>query len=469
MQPKVHTYFPEWAVYDRNVMPADIDWTKVDVAIFAFLNISAANGVVFADEWADTGKPFPAERSVDKRLSNGLLKEFQEVVEAYDTEFCLSIGGWTYSAGFSDALTEGPARKRVLSTLGAILAKYPFVTSTSWDWEYPSDKGLNYGNGGNKTAVGDGRKLISFLKEFRSMVGPKHQIYVCLSADPNKIDFDVKALADVVDGLHVMTYDFDSGAWGAKVAAHHTNLKKTAYTPFGVDTSIEFFLSKGVPAKKLYIGGATYSRGYKSATGTMGGPVLGGNSTDKSWEEGIVDWKSLPVSGAVERWHEDLLAPSSYDSRTQNLNTYDNTRSIALKAKYCVDKGLGGILFWEAAGDRWKEPSKCLHVVAHDVFEKGASSTAPTPKPNPTPTPSPTPAPTRSGITAWTPGRRYEVGWHCKQNGKLWQCTVAHTAGQSFDTTKFCQVTLLVKQFWALVELLNDGTLELEGKRVSKP
>ena len=62
----------------------------------------------------------------------------------------------------------------------------------------------------------------------------------------------------------------------------------------------------------------------------------------------MVDYKSLPLAGAVEMWDEQAQASYSYDASRKVLNSYDNPRAVAAKCEYIKRKGLGGLIIWES-------------------------------------------------------------------------------------------------------------------------
>ena len=54
-------------------------------------------------------------------------------------------------------------------------------------------------------------------------------------------------------------------------------------------------------------------------------------------------------------WDHTAKAPYAYNKTDQLFATYDNRRSIALKTKYVVRQGLGGIMFWQLGDDPYKD------------------------------------------------------------------------------------------------------------------
>ena len=62
------------------------------------------------------------------------------------------------------------------------------------------------------------------------------------------------------------------------------------------------------------------------------------------------------AKGFVSYWDDVVKAPYSYNPQQKLFVTYDDKRSMDLKAKYVVDHRLNGIMFWE---------------LPHDTFQNG--------------------------------------------------------------------------------------------------
>ena len=179
----------------------------------------------------------------------------------------------------------------------------------------------------------------------------------------------VAQIHPLVDEIHIMTYDHMDGNWGLTTSGHHTNLRRAPYCTYSVEEATAAWLGYGVPSTKLWIGAALYSRGFANTDG-IGKPCKGG-SPDKSWEDGIVDYKALPLPGAVEKWDEVAHAAYSYDSSRRVLNSYDNVQSVKEKCQFVHDNNLGGIIVWESSGDRPYSDSKSIMRVLHDCLTHG--------------------------------------------------------------------------------------------------
>lgn len=374
--------------YGRAFPPCKIP-DHVSAATYAFLDLRPNESGHFvptlSDPWADTDKRFPPGESVepvdaDGEPYYGCLNQFRKIKAKRPFEFSLSIGGWTFSRNFSDAVATPQAREAFVNSLMGLFRRFPgLIDALDFDWEYISPEGQNYGNGGNVVRKDDGANFVEFLGMLRAALSAANLSHVKLTcavtAAPNKMSaLPVEAMNAVIDEFRLMTYDYASSAWGPCRATHQTNLypSRSGHTPYSIQGSVAAYTARGVPPAKILIGAALYSRGFANTDG-LGAPA-NGVVKNKSWEDGVSDYKVLPVPGARELWDDECKAAYCYDPQTRDLNSYDNPRSIAEKARFVHEQGLGGLFFWEISGDKLDEPKRSLSRCAWELLEAGDSS-----------------------------------------------------------------------------------------------
>jgi len=356
-------YHTNWATYGRNYQVKDIPSDVMDIA-YAFFNVDQ-NGKVFSgDSWADFDKRYTGIDSVqppdtwnpsDSASFWGNLGQIKKLLDAgRKLNVQLSVGGWTWSKHFSDAVSTQANRDNFVKSVIDIFKKYPVFNGISIDWEYLSNDGINYGDSGNIVRREDSANFILLLKQLRSEFQKGGMGHYCISfccvAAPEKAKFPVEDIHPLIDELHVMTYDFSDGNWGDKVSMHHTNPRKSSFGKWSCEGAADYYMSRGVPSTKIFIGAAYYSRGFANTDGI--GKNASGGSPDQSWEKGVVDYKDLPKAGAVEMFDNEAKAAYSYDASKRVVNSYDNKESIIEKCKIVYEKNLGGIIVWENSGDK---------------------------------------------------------------------------------------------------------------------
>ncbi len=372
-------YHTNWSMYDRAFQVKDVPSDVVDLA-YAFYNLQSDGTVVSGDTWADTDKRFVGQDSVPPPDSwndttstfwgnLGQFKKLRDSGRQFNLQ--LSVGGWTWSKNFSDAVSTPANRTRFVNSLMTLFKTYPVFNGVSLDWEYLSEDGVNYGNGGNVVRREDPQNFLEFLKELRQTLNSNgmmhYTISFCCVAAPEKAKFPIKSLVPYIDEWHVMTYDFHDGNWGETKTAHQTNPRKSSHGTYSCEEAADFYIQQGVPSTKIYIGGVLYSRGFSNTSGP-GAPASGG-SPDKTWENGIVDYKDLPRAGATEFVDPESKAAYSYDPVRRVFNSYDNKDSMIEKCKIVYEKNLGGIIVWENSGDKrdYNDPRSLTRVLRDNL------------------------------------------------------------------------------------------------------
>jgi chitinase len=154
-----------------------------------------------------------------------------------------------------------------------------------------------------------------------------------------------------IDFWNLMAYDY-SGSWST-VAGHDANVyvstANPSSTPFNTDQAVAYYTSKGVATDKIVLGMPLYGRSFMGTAGP-GMPFTGVGSG--SWENGVWDYKGLPLAGAAIDYLSQPLASYSYDEANQMMVSYDTPQVARDKAQYIMTKGLGGGMWWESSGDK---------------------------------------------------------------------------------------------------------------------
>lgn len=124
----------------------------------------------------------------------------------------LAIGGWNDSAGdkYSRLVNDPAARARFINHVIAFLEKHNF-DGLDLDWEYPKCWQVEC----KKGPASDKPAFAAFVRELRAAFTPKG-LLLSAAVSPSKtvIDagYDVPAIAESLDWVAVMTYDFH-GQW----------------------------------------------------------------------------------------------------------------------------------------------------------------------------------------------------------------------------------------------------------------
>ncbi len=190
-----------------------------------------------------------------------------------DLKILISLGGWTWSKNFSDAvLTDSSTHAFAYSCID-IVAKYG-LDGVDIDWEYPGLIGDN-----NKFRPEDKEHYTLLFKELRqgldSLAKITRKKYLVTTAVGGSWEFiahtEMDKVAKYNDYINVMSYDYAGGS--DTISSHHTNLYASSddTSQGSTDKSIKAFIAAGVPAKKLVVGMGFYGKGWEMETGDNNG------------------------------------------------------------------------------------------------------------------------------------------------------------------------------------------------------
>lgn len=267
----------------------------------------------------------------------------------------LSLGGWggceTCSPVFASA-----ANRKVFASSVKELCTYFGTDGIDLDWEYPAISGYP----GHAYDASDKSHFTGLVDELRSTLGKNYEISFAAGGFNEFIEksIDWNNVMKKVDRVNIMTYDLVNGY--SKTTGHHTALFSTGSQHESTDNAVKKLLALGIPANKLVIGAAFYGRVWEKVPAAANGLYQSGN-----FLQGIgfrsFDSRLSADSGFIYHWDETAKAPFIYHPARQWFVTYDDRRSIELKTKYAIEKGLGGIMFWDLGSDSYH--NGLLHTI----------------------------------------------------------------------------------------------------------
>ncbi|MGW4032615.1 glycosyl hydrolase family 18 protein [Streptomyces sp. NPDC004838] len=408
-------YFTQWGIYGRQFFVKNLDTSgaaaKLDVINYAFENIDPVNltcqagvtkgvsgnpqdpneGTGAGDADADYGRPMSAAQSVDGVADDGWGKlrgnfnQIKKLKAKYPhLKVVVSLGGWTFSRFFSDAVATPAAREKFVRSCVDVWIKgnLPVYNGAGGpgtgagvfdgidiDWEWPGSEG----HPGNVFRPADKDNLTALLAEFRKQLdalGGEHRLLTAFTpADPVKIQagWDLSKIFSYLDFANIQGYDFhgagSDNSWEPNRTGHQSNLHRDAQDPYPFDFSIEkavqTYLDAGVNPRKLTVGFPFYGRGWKDVasggTGVNGEwQTANGAATGQFPEEaGTRGYHNLMTSYPNMTVYHDEQSISTYGYTGPNGQwwSFDDAWSIGKKTDWIKSKGLLGGMVWEMSGD----------------------------------------------------------------------------------------------------------------------
>jgi chitinase len=326
--------------YRGQVNVADIDAKKLSHINYAFVNVK--DSAAFLTNLKTDSTNF--------RKLNELKKINPEL------KILISIGGWSWSENFSDAVLTPSSRMLFAKSSVDIIRQYD-LDGVDIDWEYPSMRGEE----GNIYRPEDKHNFTLMFKEIRveldKLEAEKSRKYLLTAAVGGSKSFvnntEMGEVAKILDYILIMTYDY-----GGKTVNHHTNLYPSRGMESGssVHKSVKDFMEAGVPASKLGLGAAFYGKSREAESNINNGlnqPQVMGSKAVAGQGGGYGKLKDefINKNGYLRHWDRHAKAPFLFNPVTKVFITYDDERSIKKKVQYIKKNKLAGIFFWEYFND----------------------------------------------------------------------------------------------------------------------
>ncbi|GLF94440.1 glycoside hydrolase family 18 protein [Streptomyces yaizuensis] len=385
-------YFSQWGIYGRNYHVKNLQTSgqaaKLTHINYAFTNVSP-DGRCFisgpageADTWADYVRPVDAAGSVDGVADNweqplaGNFNQLRKLkAKNPGLRALISLGGWTWSTHFSEAVST-PAKRKSLAascidiyikgnlpvdgTRGGQGVAAGVFDGIDIDWEWPGSAGED----DTPYRPEDKQNFTALVREFRTQLdaysrsearrtGTKPKRYdlsAFVPTAPAKIDagFEIPKIMKDFDWVNLQGYDFHVS--GEKKTAQQSAL--FAKNDFSVHQTVSDWLKRGAPAHKLVVGMPFYGQGW---TGVSGGGDGMGQPAERPapaiHQPGFEDYKVLKKLADSGEYKVHRKYGQAWLFNGKTLWTYDDPTVLRAKTDYIRARGLGGAMFWSLDGD----------------------------------------------------------------------------------------------------------------------
>jgi chitinase len=332
-EPVITAYvFPQ----ETLLTPGQVAGRKVTRINYAFANI-ADGGIV---------EGFPQE-SQNLATLVSLKKENPKLL------VLASVGGWSWSGGFSDAALTETSRAVFVNSAVGYLERHS-LDGIDIDWEYPGMPGA-----GHKHRAQDKQNFTLLLRDMRARFDREEKalhrhLYLTIaggSSDEYLDHTEMREVAGYVDTVNLMAYDYYEPSDDKRTGNHAplftdpADPKKTS-----ADNSVRLYEQAGVPAAKLVLGVPFYGHAWSNVPPANGGLFQpgGGHAPDATYSDIAAN---LLGHGYVRGWDAAASAPYLYHSQNRTFVSYEDPASLTLKCRYVREHHLAGMMFWEYSND----------------------------------------------------------------------------------------------------------------------
>ncbi|KAJ1957492.1 hypothetical protein GGI12_005013 [Dipsacomyces acuminosporus] len=358
-----------------------VDFSKYTHINLAF-SIPKADGTFsFEDDWA--------------------MPQIMKQLRAANVKVLMSVGGWTGSNHFSNILKSQSAKDTMIKGM-VDYVKANELDGIDIDWEYPG----RLGNDCNAfDATHDAGNYLMFLKELRakfdSTFGQRAKL-ITLAVRVQPFDGPSGPISNVTDYAHhidfanLMQYDINGG-WNSVTGPNAPfNFEEGKGMQASFVSAIDAWLRAGWPANQLTAGLGFYGRSTvalqdmtkenRNQYQPQSKEVPLGDQEDASWSDrcarttsnsGTWQWKNLRRQGVltsngipshpwIRQWDNTTQTPWLFNAETKVFLSYDDPRSIKIKADHAASKGLAGIMVWSVNMDYKNELLSAASVFKRD-------------------------------------------------------------------------------------------------------
>lgn len=353
-------YYPNWQWYDRAklVQPNSIAYSKYSVINYCFFKPETSGLISNTDAWADENLLQGQINWSTTPTSYYPNTSIIDLAHNAGTKVMVSIGGWTLSDNFPTIAASTSLRATFAGECNRLLKFYKF-DGIDIDWEYP-------GCATHSGTPADKQNFTIFMQQIRDSITALGQrenktylLSACFGASATyAANIEWNNIPNILDMINVMSYDF-FGAWDCS-ANHNSPLYACGAgdDSFNLDSAFTMLTQQyAVPANKINLGVAFYGRSQTGATALYQPTNCGSDNVTFSADLGTPLYYNIVSQMALFDYYWDNAAAVPYllgkssGSASGTFVSYDNKKSVGMKASYVKNKNARGVIIWEITGD----------------------------------------------------------------------------------------------------------------------
>lgn len=238
-----------------------------------------------------------------------------------DLKVLLSIGG-DGAGNFSEMAADQTHRKNFCQNCLKAVNQYG-LDGIDIDWEFPTQTA----HGRITGTPEDTQNFTYLMRDLREALGNDKLLTVATEDGAHYMDFP--SIIQYLDFVNIMSY-----CMGCPPYNHNSALGTYNKDRMSCEKSVAKHKEAGVPYEKMVLGMAFFG-------------------TAADYDE--IDFRDINYDGYNVCWDQAAKVPYLTDSSGTMVLSYDDERSIGLKADFVREKGLLGAMYWalEADDDTW--------------------------------------------------------------------------------------------------------------------
>ena len=342
-QNRVIGYYPMWL---KGTLPAKnvrFDYVTHVNHAFAWPN---TDGTIASDD-----------PSVDTAIINTAHRAGRKVL--------LSFGGagTTQTANFALVAADTALRRKFINNVVARLAAYHY-DGADLDWEGPA-------------SAADRSNEVALVQQMRAAFRAADTTWLITMAvgisDWSGQWEDYGALKLSVDWFNAMCYDI-FGSWSS-YAGHNAPMVEPAghAGDWSVTQGIGYLHgTRGIPGTQLTLGLPFFGLRFQNTAGLY-------KAFGSAAEVSYTDVRTDMAGGWSYSWDTLSQVPYLVDPSKTNLDSFDDSASIAIKCNYAKTGGLSGVMIWALGEDLWGGAQPLMTAVGKAMSPATGVSPEPVP------------------------------------------------------------------------------------------
>ena len=256
-----------------------------------------------------------------------------------------AIGGANeyFSDAFANFSCSSETRLNFIQNIIAFIEQNS-LSGIDLDWEFPTTDNKN--------------NFVLLLQELKKAFDVSgYVLSIAVAPDKWRADeiYEVSKISQEVEFINLMTYDL-RGPWDASVG-HHSQMyphhSESAYRrKLNVVASVNYWLSKGAPAKKLIVGIPTYGNTFilsDTKQHKIGSEINVNETKNFQGSVGYNDYCATKHLGWKQ--HFDTSYRVYYVVKNYTWIGFESVQQVKRKLEFVKRKGLGGVMFWSLDTD----------------------------------------------------------------------------------------------------------------------